>query len=128
MKNYPNDVNINIVTEIENFHTYVKQVYGTEPRKTHVELYQIVFNDELFSAFPNVECLIKLFLTLPITNSTGERSFSALKRVKNYLRSSMSQEKVSDLGLLFIEKDKLRELDFDDIIHQFATEKSRKKL
>lgn len=128
IEDYPNDVNMNIVTEIQNFHNYVKQVYGNEPRKTFVELYQIIFKDVLFSAFPNVECLIRLFLTLPITNSTGERSFSALKRVKNYLRSSMCQEKVSDLGLLFIEKDKLQKLDFDDVIQQFATEKSRKKL
>ena len=123
----PNDVDMHVVTEIQNFHVYVKQVYGNERRKTFVELYQIIFNDELFSAFPNVECLLGLFLTLPISNSSGERSFSALKRVKNCLRSSMGQEKTSDLSLLFIEKDKLQKLDFDDIIYQFAIEKSRKK-
>ncbi|XP_075210249.1 uncharacterized protein LOC142317577 [Lycorma delicatula] len=55
-------------------------------------------------------------------------SFSALKRVKNYLRSSMGQEKVSDLSLLFIEKEKLHKMNFDDVIQDFAAEKSRKKL
>ena len=39
--------------------------------------------------------LVKLFclaLTVPVTTCTAERSFSALRRLKTYLRSTMTQE------------------------------------
>ena len=35
--------------------------------------------------------LFQLLVTLPATNATSERSFSALRRIKSYLRSTMSQ-------------------------------------
>ncbi|KAL5515243.1 hypothetical protein EMCRGX_G000382 [Ephydatia muelleri] len=35
--------------------------------------------------------LVKLLLIIPVTNATSERSFSTLRRVKSYLRSSMKQ-------------------------------------
>jgi hypothetical protein len=37
------------------------------------------------SIFPNVEIILRIFLSMAVTNCRGERSFSALKRVKNYL-------------------------------------------
>ena len=37
-------------------------------------------------------------VTLPVTNATGERSFSALKYLKNYLRSKMSEERLNGLA------------------------------
>jgi hypothetical protein len=50
---------------------------------------------------------------LMVTNCSGERSFSRLKRIKSDLRSTMSQERLSGLSILCIENDKLRLLDFD---------------
>ena len=46
-----------------------------------------------------------LFLTLPVTVATAERSFSKLKLIKNYLRSTMGQERLSGLAMLSIEND-----------------------
>jgi hypothetical protein len=57
------------------------------------------------SIFPNVEIILRIFLSMAVTNCCGERSFSALKRVKNYLRSTLHQEKLNALTLLFIESD-----------------------
>ena len=39
-----------------------------------------------------VESLLKLVLGLPATNAMSERSFSSLRRIKTYLRSTMKQE------------------------------------
>ena len=61
-----------------------------------------------------------------ISNCSGERSFSALKRVKNHLRSSMGQKRFNSLALLCIENDILQKIDTDDIIKSFALSKSRK--
>lgn len=41
--------------------------------------------------FPNIYFLIKIFCTLPVSTATPERSFSTLKRLKTYLRSTMNE-------------------------------------
>ncbi len=53
-----------------------------------------------------VEILVKLVLVMPATNATSERTFSALRRVKTYLRSTMSQKRLNHLMLLHIHKDR----------------------
>jgi len=49
--------------------------------------------------FPNVD----IALRMPITNYSVERSFSTLKRVKNYLRTSLEGDKLNPLSVLAIE-------------------------
>ena len=44
-----------------------------------------------------------LFLSIPVTVDTAERSFSKLKIIKSYLRNSMNQDRLSNLALLAIE-------------------------
>ena len=39
--------------------------------------------------------VLKLILIMPATNATSERSFSALRRLKTYLHSSMSQQRLN---------------------------------
>ena len=46
---------------------------------------------------------LKLFLTIPVTVGTAERSFSKLKLIESYLRSTMSQERLHSLAILSIE-------------------------
>ena len=46
--------------------------------------------------------LMRLILVMPATNATSERSFSALRRVKSYLRSTMLQERLNYLMLLHV--------------------------
>ena len=52
----------------------------------------------------------RLVISFPVTSASCERSFSALKRIKSYLRSTMSDARCSSLSLLFIEKDLLEDL------------------
>ena len=65
-------------------------------------------------------------MTLPVTVASAERSFSKLKLIKNHLRSTMGQERLSSLSLLSIESDLARKIDFDDLIECFAARKARK--
>ena len=78
-------------------------------------------------AFPNVDTAFRLYLTLPVANTEGERSFSVLKRVKNQLRSTVGQEKLCDLSLLTIEADLTNNINYESIVAEFAKLKSRKK-
>lgn len=49
--------------------------------------------------FSNIKTLLQLFCTLPVTSATPERTFSTLKRIKTYLRSTISQERLNGLAL-----------------------------
>lgn len=82
----------------------------------------------LKSTFPNIEVSLRIFLSMMVTNCSGERSFSALKFLKNEHRNSMLNPRLNFLSLMFIESDVLDNVSFDDIIRDFAHERSRKKL
>lgn len=94
-----------------------------------LQMYPMVMNNvALRDSIPNVVNMLCIYLSLMITNCGGERSFSVLKRVKNYLRSTMGNERMSNLSLLSIEHEILNSLPIDEIISDFASLKARKKL
>ena len=55
----------------------------------------IIENASLSTSYPDVCTAYMMYLTVPVTVATAERSFSNLKLIKNFLRSSMSQERIS---------------------------------
>jgi hypothetical protein len=55
--------------------------------------------------YSHLYCILKIYLTMPPSTATTERSFSLLKRVKTYLRATMWQERLSALALLHIHRD-----------------------
>jgi hypothetical protein len=88
---------------------------------------QVMSRYDMQSAFPNVNIALKIYLTLPVSNCTGERSFSHMKRIKNYLRSTMLQERLSALAILNIENELVKKIDFEQLVEAFATTKSRRR-
>jgi hypothetical protein len=82
----------------------------------------------LQSTFPNVETILKIYLTIPISNASRERSFSVLKRVKNYFRNSMGQIRLENLAIFCIESTDTKNFDYTKVIDIFAKAKSRKKI
>ena len=67
-----------------------------------------------------------LFLTIPVTVAAAERSFSKLKIIKNYLRSTMGAERLSGLAVLAIENVRARRIDKKLALKRFASSKARK--
>jgi len=61
-----------------------------------------------------------------VSVASGERSFSRLKLIKTYLRSTMSQERLSGLAILSIEKDVTEKIDYKNLIKSFAEKKVQK--
>ena len=59
----------------------------------------------LIQLFSEVIKLVKLYLTVPLSNTTAERSLSTLRRVKAYLRSCMTQEHINHFVMLHGHKD-----------------------
>ncbi|XP_029345910.1 52 kDa repressor of the inhibitor of the protein kinase-like, partial [Acyrthosiphon pisum] len=77
-------------------------------------------NPELF---PNIHFLLKVLATLPVSTATPERTFSTLKRVKTFLRSSTGQERLTGIALLSVHRDVT--VNPDEVLNQFALQKDR---
>lgn len=72
--------------------------------------------------FPEIIKCYKIAMTIGVSSATAERSFSSLRRIKTYLRSTMTQTHLSDLALLNIERDLSSKLwdQVDEIVLRFA--------
>ncbi|XP_037531372.1 zinc finger MYM-type protein 1-like [Nematolebias whitei] len=79
-------------------------------------------------AFLDLYKLISISLTLPVTSVSCERSFSCLRRLKNYLRNSSGDSRTSDLALLAINPLRTRTLDSDRIIDAFALNHNNRRI
>ena len=67
-----------------------------------------------------------LFLVLPVTVATAERSFSKLKLIKNFLRNSIAQDRLTIIAILNVEQIRTSELNLEKVINDFANLKARK--
>ena len=65
--------------------------------------------------------VLKLILVMPASNATSECSFSALRRVKAYLRSAMGQERLNNLMLLHTHKELTDDLDLKNVATEFIS-------
>ena len=67
----------------------------------------------------------RVALFIPVGTATCKKSFSAMRRIRNYLRVTMGQEKFSNFGLLNIANDITTKVDSENILNQFASVASR---
>ena len=74
-----------------------------------------------------VSKLVKLLLVMPATNAGSERAFSALRRVKTYLRSTMCQQRLNHLMILHIHKDHTDGLNLVDVANDFIAGSDHRK-
>ena len=93
------------------------------------EVFKLLHEDK--DIFMEAYKLFSLVLTLPSTTASVERSFSCLKRLKTYVRNTISQERLSSLANISIQKELLLQLVrtqpfFEDIIDKFAALKDRR--
>ena len=88
---------------------------------------RFIYDHGLNTAVPNVAIALRIALTIPITVASGERSFSKLKLIlKNYLRTTMTQERLNSLAMISIERDIVQSLDYLQFIAVFAANQSTK--
>ena len=65
--------------------------------------------------------LYTIYLTIPITSATAERTFSALKQVFTYLRSTMTEQRLNNCLLLHVQKKLTDELNLVSVAREFVT-------
>ena len=93
-----------------------------------LELLNALAEYRLESIFPNLSVSLRMFFTAPATVALVKRSFTKLKLIKNYLRFTMSQDRLINLARLNIESDIAKQIDFDSVIRSFAKKKARKAM
>ena len=71
-------------------------------KMTQLDLLIFINEKELAEIYPNLWIALRVSLTLPVTVASAERSFSKLKLIKTYLRSTMTQERLSGLAVISI--------------------------
>lgn len=124
---YNNDLDSDLIEECIHFKKHCA-VGLTHPSEKSLEgISKFLKNNSLQDVYPNLDIAIRISLCIPATNCAGERSFSCLRRVKNYLRTSISELRLNSLSLLCIEANTTKTLSYKDIINEFANKKSRRK-
>ena len=100
------------------FQTIAPVIKGKVSLKEIVQ-YLSSLSESARSIYSEIVLLVKLILVMPASNATSERSFSALRRIKTYLRTTMSQERLNNLMILFVHRDSLEQIDLNIIGEKF---------
>ena len=90
------------------------------------DLLRFLTKAKLTAQFENVTTLLRLVLMLPISSAHDERSFSCLKRVKTYLRSTMTEDRLSNLACIAINREHVSSIAVRDLQKPFLNAKTRK--
>lgn len=121
---YNNNKDIN-GTELFDEMLAVKDIFRKNIKNQNpIEMLNFLTNNNL--PFPNLAIALRILLTIPISVASSERSFSKLKLIKTYLRSSMSQERLVNLAMIAIESEMCEELHIKEVISTFINVKARK--
>ncbi|XP_026416473.1 zinc finger MYM-type protein 1-like [Papaver somniferum] len=105
----------------DELYTELKVLRSFLPNETKKAIDVLSFLTNMGGCYSNASISYRILLTIPVTVASAERSFSKLKLIKSYLRSTMSQERLNGLAMLSIEADMLSSIDYDSIINEFAS-------
>ena len=95
----------------------VGAAYSIDNMKEKIRKYQ--------ELFPQISRLLQLLLVMPATSATSERSFSSLRHIKTYLRTTMRQDRLNHLMMLYIHKD--RKVSITDAMKEFVLSNDERK-
>lgn len=77
--------------------------------------------------FDQVESLVRLLLVIPVSSAEAERSFSALRRLKTWLRTTMTQVRLNNLAVCHVHQGKLDNTDLTEICQPFISVIDRRR-
>ena len=75
---------------------------------------------EIRQLFSEVVKGMRCILVLLASSCEAERSFSCLRRLKTYLRSTMTQKHLNNVAVCNVHKDILMSLPINDVIKDFV--------
>ena len=91
------------------------------------ELVEKLVSIRKHETYPLVYLLMELVLTLPVATATVEKSFSAMKYIKNELRNRMEDLWMNDCLMVYIEKYVACSIDNETIMQRFQNMKTHRR-
>jgi hypothetical protein len=76
---------------------------------------------ELRGEYSEVEKLVRLLLVSPASSAEAERSFSALRRLKTWLRSTMAQQRLNSVAVCHVHQEFLDLVDVNRLTDEFIS-------
>ena len=104
----------------------LKQNDNLFAKLSSLQLLNKIYEKTLQSIFPQICVALRIFVSIPVSAASGERSFSQLAIVKNCRRSTMGQERLTGLITLSSERDLARKINYATVIEAFASKWTRK--
>ncbi|XP_062507321.1 zinc finger MYM-type protein 1-like [Corticium candelabrum] len=105
-----------------------RQIESDLPAIQHIR--QLFAGKGLRDSYPEVLRLLQIYLVVPVSSAESERSFSTLRRLKTWLRSSMEEERLAALALLTVEREEVLKLEeaIDELIEEFCARGNRRMI
>lgn len=84
-------------------------------------------NTGICESCSEVFTLLQIIITTPMTMTEPEKCFSSLKRLKTFLRSTVSQDHLPALAMLNVERVVIENINFNDkVTDKFANHNERR--
>jgi hypothetical protein len=92
-----------------------------------VEVIQAM-SEDVHRLFPQVDRLVRLMLICPVSSCEAERSFSSLRRLKTWLRNSMTQSRLNAIAVCHAHQDVLDAVDLERLAEEFISRSNTRKM
>jgi len=119
---YQSDISSDLTSQLLS----IKEIISNKNLNSIQALASFILENDFATSYSEVLGTCIIYLTLPVTVATAERSFSKLKIIKNYLRNSIGQERLSNISVLNIEQGRTKDIDIEKIIANFSNMKARR--
>ena len=125
---YNDDINIDVlIHQLQLLHFILSSCKDTSIRDIFVMVRNMSKAKRVIIS--EVVTLLKLLIVVPATNAESERGFSTMRRLKNYLRSTMDDNRLDTLMVLCIHKESLGQIDMVKVLNEFVAKKiTRRRL
>ena len=90
------------------------------------KLIKWLHEDRIGEILPSYKAAAITLASIPTSSCSAERSFSALRRIKTYLRNTMAEKQLSAVAILSIERETTNFIEanrMEEIINEFAKQK-----
>ena len=140
-RRFSHSPSINNIQTVSNFYGVDSEMLSSEKsifenydcvdpcqRKNAAVMVKTMHQNGLHDILPVLYKVASILATIPATSCSAERSFSALRRIKTFLRSTMGQDRLSSIAVINIERkyaNKTMQNDMQRIIDIFGSRSNR---
>lgn len=119
------------LSSLEKLKTELSVIYNAKEFRNisgALGLYQFLIHNNLGDTFSTTIKILEILLSIPMTSAEAEIYFSTLKRIKTFMRNSMTEGRLCSLAMMSIERDFVLDIaDFNEkVIEKFVQLKQRR--